>query len=102
MLDSGSLLLPGGSLLDSVEDTSLLVPPDDESLDDALPLDDPLDESDEDPDVDPDDQLDDELADPLDELEQQSQQQQPAWWLSNQGPVVFDRHPSKFSVTTRV
>lgn len=95
MLDSGSLLLPGGSLLDSVEDTSLLlVPPDDESLDDALPLD----ESDEDP----DDQLDDELADPLDELEQQSQQQQPAWWLSNQGPVVFDKHPSKFSVTTRV
>ncbi len=99
MLDSGSLLLPGGSLLDSVEDTSLLlVPPDDESLADALPLDEPLDESDEDP----DDQLDDELADPLDELEQQSQQQQPAWWLSNQGPVVFDKHPSKFSVTTRV
>lgn len=89
-------------LLAPLEDGELLLGPlDDEPLplgplDDVEPL---LDEvaDDEEPDDEPlddqemlelhdDDPLDDPLEEPLEELEQLSQQQQPAWWLKAHGP----------------
>lgn len=72
-LDDGALLPGGGTLADGAElDGPLL----EYELDDEP---EELDEPDEDP-------LDDEPTDPLDELEQHSQQQQPAWWLKVHTP----------------
>lgn len=89
-------------LLAPLEDGELLLGPLDDDplplgpLDDAEPL---LDDvaDDEEPEDEPlddqellelhdDDPLDDPLEEPLDELEQLSQQQQPAWWLKAHGP----------------
>jgi hypothetical protein len=78
-LDDGPLLLgplDGGELLlGPLEDNA-----DDEGAEDE-PLLLPLDEPDDEPLLLPLDEL---LT--FDELEQQSQQQQPAWWLKAQGP----------------
>ena len=108
MLDDESSLLP------SLDDES----PDDESPDELSLLDDPesleplpLELLDEllpllEYELPLDDELlrpDDELPLPLLELLQQSQQQQPAWWLNCQSPVSFVRTPFTIrNVMTRV
>lgn len=84
-LDDGRLLLgspeDGALLLTSLDEGALLLGPLEDGSDEDGADDDPLPLQLEDPEEEPLDEL---LT--FDELEQQSQQQQPAWWLKAQGP----------------